>query len=304
MTKKTDAPRIIKAASFYGELEEASCPVCPVPPGPELVFRRPDGVGIWRCPGCDIMYASPRFTEKHLLRIYESEDFSDLSFYDGWSYDNWKAGGTRSYNVTVLKTRLLKRFLSEGDRVLDVGCATGLFCLEAAKSGFAAEGIDPSKLLIDLGRRALKIDLHHGLLEEFNPGHKFKGLVAWDVLEHVYDPLALARRCAELLEPGGHLFLQVPNHEGISNRFKTLMNRAGLKRSGFKHFGFPQHIYFFNRKSLSALLVRAGFTPLLLESWPSQLKDGRAGPVARLTTAFLKKNCLSDYLTCAARRQD
>lgn len=289
MTSEDSLPQAIKAGSFFGELENVSCPVCLSCPEPKLIFKKSDGVGIWQCPCCDIMYASPRFTEKSLLQIYENEAFSDLSFYNSWSYENWKASRDRSYIVSNLKARLLKRFLAAGARVLDVGCSTGLFCFEARKQGFDVEGIDPSKMLTETGSKALKIHLHHGSLEKFDPGYKFKGVVVWDVLEHVYNPVEIVGRCGFLMEPGGYLFLQVPNHEGVSNRLKTFLSRLNLKRSDFKHFGFPHHVYSFNKKSLSALVGSAGFKPVLFESWSQQLKDGASGIVPGWRYGFLKR---------------
>ncbi|MBW2114551.1 MAG: methyltransferase domain-containing protein [Deltaproteobacteria bacterium] len=94
-------------------------------------------------------YVSPRFTEKSLSQIYESDAFIDQSFYDQWSYEKWKSENKgRSYISQHLKIRLIKRFLTEKDRILDVGCGTGLFCLEASKQGLNVEGIDPSKISI------------------------------------------------------------------------------------------------------------------------------------------------------------
>ncbi len=161
-----------------------------------------------------------------------------------------------------LKLQILSRFLSEKDRVLDVGCGTGLFCLESSKHGLNVEGIEPSGMLVDIGRKVLNLPLHHGLLEDFEPDYRYKAIVVWDVLEHVYNPVELVKRCNYLMEDGGYLFIQVPNYDGISNRFKSFMCRNKFKNSDFKHFGFPWHIYSFNKTSLTNLLRVGGFHPI------------------------------------------
>lgn len=289
--------------NFSGRLEHVSCPICENPPVPRLLFKRPDGVGFWYCPECDVQYASPRFTPGSLLEISENEEFIDLSFYDAWSYDRWKKENrNRSYLTQRLKIETLSRFISEKDRVLDVGCGTGLFCLEALKSGLTVEGIEPSKMLVDIGREVLNVQLNHGLIENFNPGYRYNAIVIWDVLEHVYNPVELVERCSHLLNEGGYLFLQVPNYAGISNRYKSFLCRRGLKKSGFQHYGFPWHIYFFNKKSLTSLLTPQGFTPILFESWSHHLKDGTDGLLANIMIALSKKFYLSDYITCLARK--
>ena len=90
------------------------------------------------------------------------------------------------------------------------------------------EGIEPSGMLVEMGRQVLNVSLHHGLIEDFDPGYRYHGIVVWDVLEHVHNPVELVQRCNDLMEDGGYLFLQVPNHEGISNRFKTFLCQKRL----------------------------------------------------------------------------
>ena len=302
--KEDNGPaRTITSGKFTGKLEDASCPICENPPSPELVFKTSKDVGIWKCPDCEIMYASPRFSEKSLLEIYENEDFVDDSFYHDWSYEKWKQENRgRSYIPQRLKIQLARRFLSKEERVLDVGCGTGLFCLEASKQGLNAEGIDPSHQLIELGRRLFEIPLRHGHIEDFDPGYKYKGIVLWAVLEHVYNLKDMIKKCGDLLEKDGYLFIDVPNHEGASNRFKTFLSQKGLKGSDFKHFGFPWHIYSFNKKSLSHLMKACGFEPVLFEFWSHLLKDGANGMMARIAIRLTQKFEFSDYITLVAQK--
>ncbi len=250
------------------------------------------------------MYASPRFSKESLLKIYENEAFADLSFYDGWSYDKWKRENrNKSYVTQKLKLQFLRQFLSEKDRILDVGCGTGLFCLEGLRQGFNIEGIEPSSMLVEIGRKVLNVSIQQGLLEDFDPGYKFNGIVVWDVLEHVYDPVELVKRCNLLMKEGGYIFVQVPNYDGVSNRLKTFMCRRGFKNSDFKHFGFPWHVYSFNRRSLAALLRAGGFSPLVFESWSHLLKEGAEGFFQKIVIWTAKAFCLSDYITCVARKE-
>ncbi len=296
---ETGTPEAGKFGGFSGILETVACPLCDVPPEPELIFRNSRGVGFWRCPDCSVMYASPRFTRESLLNIYEQESFVDYSFYEDWSYQKWKRENrNRSYLTQVLKLQLLGRFLTRKDLVLDVGCGAGLFLVEAQRRGFQVAGIEPSARLVEIGNRVLNVPVQRGFLETFDPGHKYQGMVVWDVLEHIPDPLEMLRQCQSLLDPEGYLFVQVPNYDGLSNRLKTFMCRKRLRKTGFKHFGFPGHLYSFNRRSLANLLKAGGFTPLVFESWSRRLKEGYSGWIPYL----MKKFCLSDYITCAARR--
>ena len=303
MSEETESSRFIKFGEFSGELEDVSCPVCADPLPPKLIFKKSNNVGIWKCPDCEIMYASPRFSEESLLGIYENEAFIESSFYDDWSYENWKRENRgRSYVSQKLKIQLVGKFLSQQDRILDVGCGTGLFCLEASRQGLNVEGIDPSHGLVELGRKLFKIPIHDGQLDDFNPGYKYKGIVLWAVLEHICNLKDLVKRCGYLLDKGGYLFIDVPNHEGASNRFKTFLNQKRLKKSDFKHFGFPWHIYSFNKKSLSLLMRSCGFEPVLFEFWSHLLKDGANGMMARIAIWLTQRYEFSDYITLVGQK--
>jgi len=304
MPEDKSSPKHITCGKFSGDIEDVTCPICDFPPAPKLLYTSSNGIGIWLCPKCTIMYASPRFTKKSLSRIYENEAFLDPSFYEQWTYEKWKRENKgRSYISQQLKISLIKRFLKKTDSILDVGCGTGLFCLEASVQGLNVEGIDPSKMLIDIGRKTFNIQLHHGKLEDFDPGYKYKGIVVWAVLEHVYDLIALVKRGAYLLEEGGYLFIDVPHYNGLSNRFKTFMCRTGLKKDNFKHFGFPWHIYSFSKKSLSSLMGVCGFETILFEFWSHLLKNGTKGFFADIMISLTHKFALSDYITLVARKK-
>jgi len=293
----------IKANGFTGQLEHVSCPTCDEPQMPKLIFTMKNGVGIWKCPDCEILYASPRFSEASLLRIYESEKFLNrqtISELEDWFYSYWKASQCRSYITTSLVVSLVKEYIDQGCRLLDVGSAMGYFVYESIMQGYKTEGIEPSKMLVDLARKKLNLSLHNCSINSFVTTHKFSGIILWDVLEHVYSPMDLLRQCGRFVEPDALLFIQVPNYFGISDRFKSFLHRVYLKNNDFKHFGFPWHVYSFNRNSLTKMLGKSGFKPIRFESWSHNLKEGKSGLLAR-SDDFLKKYCLSDYIVCIAR---
>ena len=184
-----------------------------------------------------------------------------------------------------------------------MGTGTGLFLLEARREGFLkCEGLEPSAMLSKVASEVLGVPVSTVEVEDFNPPYKFDGIVIWDVLEHLYDPVGVLKKCAELLEPGGYVFAQVPNHRGLSNSTKTMLCRMGIKKSGFKHFGFPWHVYSFDRRSLGALTRAASLEPVLFESWSHLMKEGKGDPLSRALIGVIKKLCLSDYIVCVAHK--
>jgi len=251
------------------------------------------------------MFASPRFSEESLLEIYETDEFiGDPSFYENWSYEDWKENNVNNtYRAQQIKIKLINKFLSQKDKILDYGCGTGLLCLEASKQGYNIEGIDASSMLTDIGKNILKAPVVNSHIENFDPGYKYKGIVSWAVFEHVYDLKRIINKCNELLESGGYLFVDVPNHQGLSNRYKTFLCQKGMKKCDFKHFGFPWHIYSFNKKSLSMLMKACGFEPILFEFWSHLHKEGAKGIISQKIISLTQKYELSDYITLVAQKK-
>lgn len=256
---------------FDGELVEVSCPLCCDPPAASLVYRDEANTGFWQCNGCNLIYASPRYADDALLRIYEDPAFFAPSFEREWTYAQWRRSSSRAYLHARVKIDLVAQYLSMDDWLLDVGCGHGLTLAEGAERGLKCQGIDPSFMLTRHAKERFKVDAIQTTIDRFEPGRLFKGVLVWDVLEHVAEPATILGHAHRLLQEGGFLFLQVPNHRGLSNRWKTLLCQVGLRRK-FSHFGFPWHIYSFDPVSLKTLMEGADFEVELIESWSGMLK--------------------------------
>jgi protoporphyrinogen oxidase/SAM-dependent methyltransferase len=134
-------------------------------------------------------------------------------------------------------------------RLLDVGCWTGSFLVAAQERGWEVTGVEPSAWAASRAReRGVKV--HEGELANaaFAPG-SFEAIVTCDVLEHLVDPAAAIDRFAELLVPGGALYLTVPD---AGSRLARLMGRRWWAV-------VPMHLQHFTRPSMRLLLSRHGF---------------------------------------------
>jgi SAM-dependent methyltransferase len=139
-------------------------------------------------------------------------------------------------------------------RILDVGCASGLFLHQALDAGWDATGIEPSEILYAEALRALtpRGRVLCATLEDSHLEPGFDAITLWDVLEHIPDPSSFLKTCRRLLREGGCLFLNVPDLDSIEAR--VLGRRWPLL--------LPEHLNYFNKSSLCHCAQRAGLRPV------------------------------------------
>ena len=107
-----------------------------------------------------------------------------------------------------------------GKTVLDVGCGGGILSESMAKLGAAAvTGIDMAEKSLKIAKlHALEenvgnISYRHIRAEELaeEMPHAFDVVTCMELLEHVPDPAAIIRSCAELVKPDGMVFFSTIN---------------------------------------------------------------------------------------------
>lgn len=135
--------------------------------------------------------------------------------------------------------------------LLDVGCGNGAFVARMGRLGWTAAGVEPDPRAAAIARDA-GLDVTAGELDPDATGRgRFDVVTLSHVIEHVHDAGDLLRRCAEVLVPGGRIWVATPN----------------LRAAGSAGFGGdwiqldpPRHLVLFTRDSLRGLLEANGFT--------------------------------------------
>jgi len=179
--------------------------------------------------------------------------------------------------------RLFRRHCPKGS-VLDVGCSTGGF-LHALRSRYAGEydarGMDVSGPALDYAeKQGLTVERAPFLDHNFG-GQQFDAVTLWAVLEHVAEPHRFVAKAAELLRPGGHCFILVPNYRSLAVRLL----------GGRYRYVMPEHLTYFDSGTFRRFLERAPalalvdlrtlhFNPVVLwQDWRG--RGGSAAPEQR-----------------------
>jgi 2-polyprenyl-6-hydroxyphenyl methylase/3-demethylubiquinone-9 3-methyltransferase len=105
-----------------------------------------------------------------------------------------------------------------GKRVIDVGCGGGLLSEGMAARGAQVTGIDMGKAPLGVAQlhrheSGLDIDYQQATAEQMAATHagQFDIVTCLEMLEHVPDPAAAIRACAQLANDDGHVFFSTIN---------------------------------------------------------------------------------------------
>ena len=242
-------------------LTRRACPTCGSTN--ETLELEKDHMRIVRCRSCDLVFVNPTFDEAHYKQVYASKEYQDIVRDLGINSHEYRVNRFGVERVGIMG-EYLRLPAGRAPRYLDVGCSTG-FVVEAARNtGWDATGIDLNPSAIEFGR-SRGLDLRTVALEEsgFAPG-SFDAVSLFDVLEHLLEPARTLRACAELLAPGGILFLYVPNFDSAS---RLLMGANA-------HFIWPtHHLNYYTPATIRDLMLRHALTPALIVTEGLDIED-------------------------------
>jgi len=164
------------------------------------------------------------------------------------------------------KLKLVDRLLrpSSADRVLDVGCGSGVVADHIASSGAQVIGVDanPAAVAFAADRFARSnLEFVNGYVDELAyPDGAFTKIVFMEVLEHLpaSDAVSALDTFRRLLAPGGRLLVTTPNYSGVWPALEAVLDLTGLAA----HMDTDQHVSRYNHSTLAEVAGGAGLRPL------------------------------------------
>ncbi|MCC6198196.1 MAG: class I SAM-dependent methyltransferase [Burkholderiales bacterium] len=212
-----------------------------------------DDFGLQRCRSCAHVYVAPPVPDHVLEEAYEegyyrATDTGDASR-GAVGYEDYLQNAQLRIRGFDQRLSELERFVSPPGRVLDFGCAVGLFVRAAQDRGWRAVGYDRSQWAARYGRDMLGVTIECGALPKFEDS-SFDLVTLWDCIEHLPNPRAVLAQARQWLRPGGWLALNTVNSSSLGAR---LAGRA------WRHIAPPFHLHLFSTASLRALLTQEGF---------------------------------------------
>ena len=223
-----------------------NCPLCGNSAKDHL---RLSHAGVRKClsSSCGLMFAFPQMDDVALGAAYQKFYYPD------------RVTGVATYENTpeeILRQTFDRMELElgslAGKNLLDFGCGIGGLCQIAREYGVRVTGIEPDANAREKANRIANVRAYSSLgnLRDAEPNAQFDMVSMWDVIEHLREPWKDLKKLSSLLQPDGWLLLSTPNAGSL---------RARLEGGRWLNMVNQTHFYYFTRKSLQAVLVRAGF---------------------------------------------
>jgi SAM-dependent methyltransferase len=211
-------------------------------------------MNIHRCRACNLVFINPIPSPGDLENIYKK------TYYDSWGGEQLE-GLVKKQKIAYFSNHIKTiKNLTPGGNLLDVGCAKGYFVELALREGYSAYGLEISEYAAEIAARAVgKGRVEVRPLEHCShPSDTFDVITMFDYLEHVPNLSITLSAASRLLKENGILYIVTPNSDSLSCK---------IMRGQWWHYK-EEHLYYFNRRSLTKLLERHGFQGL--ESNPSK----------------------------------
>ena len=157
------------------------------------------------------------------------ERLSTAEYAAGHNAQVWRDYAWREIQRGREIVRMLRQVRSlRGRRVLDVGSGYGGMLISMAEQGANVVGVEIDEERARMGKRRLRdlrmaIPYHHGDIcdpELCARLGTYDVIVCQDVLEHVMEPGEVIASLSAMLNPGGMIYVQIPNKYGVDQLLK------------------------------------------------------------------------------------
>lgn len=232
-----------------GDFVKVPCPACQ---GDDLqpAFVK-HGFPYVTCASCSTLFMNPRPTPEIMADYYSHSE--NYAYWAAHIFPASEASRREKLHKPWLQ-RVREWCASLGvpmGTLLEVGPGFGTFCAVAQESGLFDRvlAVEPTPELA-AACRSRGVEVIQARIEDVaREGLDADVVVAFEVLEHLFEPGEIFRQCLRLLKPGGLAVLSCPNGQGFDI---SLLGPESLAID-------PEHVNLLNPASLRALAESCGF---------------------------------------------
>ncbi len=232
-----------------------------------------------KCKACGLVYLTPRLKEDS-IKVYYSQTGFYSEYSDGTGYQIQERALRNTFKAFLKHLRNQK--LTAG-KLLEIGCGYG-YLLDEARDYFEFRvGTDYSLEAVEHARKYADHVYCGGLDALPKDMNTFDVIIAFAVLEHVYNPHEFLDEIKSKMAPNARLIIATPD---IGNFwYKSL-------KSKWPFFIPPEHVCLYDNSTLRKLYLKSGFKDIrvfsLEHSWPVTVILSKIG------LKITNKSCISN----------
>mgnify|MGYP000893696794 CR=1 FL=1 len=216
--------------------------------GKDRLHGLPGEFVLFACSNCGVVSVRPQLSNEEIEKYYP-EDYISYPV----PIDKERSGFRRldrQHGVTKRRRKVEGFTNKKGGKILDIGCATGVFLKEMKDHGWDVYGVEPSSFAADVAINQLGLNVFNGYLAEANFDDNFFDIITlWDVFEHLPDPVENLLIIKRLLKPDGNLIIATPNTNSWERK---------IFEQYWAGWDIPRHYHIFSEVSIEQLLKEHG----------------------------------------------
>jgi len=237
------------------EQHAENCPLCASGTSEILAHQLRRGNGIVRyCPACAHGYLVQKLA-------VDAKEYYSGQYRKEYSHNSEPTATNAQELFNVYKNfqrdrlRHVSACLNENTQLLEIGASAGQFLTHIREKVLRVHAIELDKACHEYLVNELGIEAEAEYLEnsKFADG-AYDVICAFQVLEHVEDPVEFLRTIRKAMKPGGVGFIEVPN---LHDPLLSVWNVPTYQR----FFYHSAHLHYFTEASLSKVARDAGFRP-------------------------------------------
>lgn len=229
-----------------------------------------------QCNNCGLIYQNPRPVFRSLKTRYSKKYFE----YEFRNHHNFFLLMKKTLNDIKFFKKIAPQF-SSPRKFLDIGCATGLLLNYIREHNWIVKGVELCKESVEYARKNFKLDIFNGTFEQAKFDDESFHIIHFShLIEHLPKPSFTLTNIYKKLKNGGYILVTTPRVDSF---------QQWLFKEKWRSF-HRDHIYIFSKKTLIAIIEKAGFKVKKFISWGG-IEKGKVSyliktPVDKLTKFF------------------
>ena len=196
-----------------------------------------------RCDNCGMISVNPHFNDEGLNIFYDN--------YFRYRQENRLLNQQRD-EMYLIDKNWVTNYIKKG-KILDIGCSGGFFLSKFLNKDFELDGVEIGGDAAQFAREKFDINVFEGQVTKIDFPHKYDMVMMRGVIEHFKDPILVFKKCSEIINDKGFLFITATPAGEDAFAFNVY-------REKWRLFTPLEHIHFFTVNLLTKTLEKFGFS--------------------------------------------